>query len=202
MRTFFVILFCLFNIAYSYATHVFGTDLSYRCLGSNQYEITLTLYTDCGGVAAPTSAMVDVSSFSCNQNLPAITLQIDTALSGFMVTPLCSSFASSSSCNGGGSPGEKIVVYKGMVTLPSECPDWKVSFTFGVRSSYYTNLVNPAGDNIYIEALIDNSFGNCYDSPVFRGHPMLYTCGGQPFSHDMGAIDWDGDTLKCTFMYY
>jgi hypothetical protein len=200
MRTVFVILFFLFNISYGHAAHVFGTDLSYTCLGNNQYEVILTLYRECGGVAAPNTADINISSFSCNQSLLAVTLQIDTALSGFMITPLCSSFAASSSCNGGGLPGEDIIVYKGIVTLSTECPDWKVSFAFGVRSSYYTNLISPSSDNIYIEALIDNSFGNCYDSPVFRGHSMLYACAGQFFSHDMGAIDWDGDTLKYTLL--
>ncbi|MCC7027825.1 MAG: hypothetical protein IT265_12760, partial [Saprospiraceae bacterium] len=37
------------------ATHIVGGDMAYRCLGNNDYEITLTLRRDCinGSQQAP-----------------------------------------------------------------------------------------------------------------------------------------------------
>ena len=31
----------------AHATHIVGGELNYRCLGNNQYEISLTVYRDC-----------------------------------------------------------------------------------------------------------------------------------------------------------
>ena len=33
------------------ATHVAGGDISYQCLGGNQYQIKLRLYRDCQAIA-------------------------------------------------------------------------------------------------------------------------------------------------------
>ncbi|HMP13046.1 MAG TPA: hypothetical protein PKD70_04145, partial [Saprospiraceae bacterium] len=30
-----------------HATHIVGGEIGYKCLGSNQYEITLKVYRDC-----------------------------------------------------------------------------------------------------------------------------------------------------------
>lgn len=192
------VLFLLFNCfaQQAEATHVFASKLSYQCLGNGQYEVTLSLYRDCSGTPAPTTATLNISSYSCNQNLPAVTLALDTNLSGAIVTPLCNNFISNSSCNGGNLPSEDIAVYTGMISLPVECPDWIISFSFSSRSSYFTNIVNPGSNDIYIEALIDNSFGGCFDSPEFTNHPMLHACAGAPFHIKMSAIDWLGDSLE------
>ena len=40
------LLFCLPALRLS-ATHIVGGEITYRCLGNNQYEITLTVYRDC-----------------------------------------------------------------------------------------------------------------------------------------------------------
>ncbi|MBL0104160.1 MAG: hypothetical protein IPP51_10690 [Bacteroidetes bacterium] len=34
------------------ASHSMGSDLTYHCLGGNQYEITLSFYRDCAGIDA------------------------------------------------------------------------------------------------------------------------------------------------------
>ena len=41
------------------ATHAAGADFTYRCLGGLQYELNLTFYRDCGGVAEPNT--IDIS---------------------------------------------------------------------------------------------------------------------------------------------
>ncbi len=51
-----------------FATHVQGGDITFKCLGGNQYRVTMSLYRDCAGVAAPTSITVNVSSASCAEN--------------------------------------------------------------------------------------------------------------------------------------
>jgi len=201
MQRFTVILFFLLSAAtQSYATHVFALKMSYQCLGNSQYEVTVHLYRDCSGVAAPSSVNINLRSVSCNVSNITHALAIDSSQSELQTTPLCPSVASQSSCNGGSLPGEDGAVYRGIITLPMECPDWVLSCSPQPRSSYFTNIVNPGSSNLYIEALIDNSFGACYDSPVFRNDPMLYACAGYLFAYDMGAFDWEADSLVYTLV--
>jgi hypothetical protein len=41
-------LFLLFSLQ-SAANHILGGNISYECLGGDQYQITLTIYKDCFG---------------------------------------------------------------------------------------------------------------------------------------------------------
>ena len=80
---FFTALLCLISPKL-YANHAMGADLSYRCLGNNQYELTLYFYFDCGSiiqVTPPVNPQISVSSVSCGQ-LFNINLAQDAAVSG------------------------------------------------------------------------------------------------------------------------
>ena len=48
IRTFLLIAYLLCSFT-SYSNHIIGGDLTYRCLGDNNYEITLIVYRDCSG---------------------------------------------------------------------------------------------------------------------------------------------------------
>lgn len=192
------LLFVLFLLGYSQtsqATHIFAAQMEYQCLGNSTYAVKVYFYTECGGVTLPNTISLEANSEGCKQSNINYTLEVDNSLSGEMVTPLCSNFENQAVCNGGGLPSEQLIVYVDTIQLPFECPDWKISVSPNVRSSYFTNLVNPASGNLYIESLIDNSFGACYHSPAYRNVPMLYACAGEVFSQDMGAFDWVGDTI-------
>ena len=39
------------NISSSYATHIIGGELTYQCLGGDQYRFRLTVYSECGSLA-------------------------------------------------------------------------------------------------------------------------------------------------------
>ena len=41
-----IVFFCCSML--SYASHLIGGEMTYNCLGDNLYEITLTIYVDCG----------------------------------------------------------------------------------------------------------------------------------------------------------
>ncbi|MFN6943563.1 MAG: hypothetical protein ACK4ND_01345, partial [Cytophagaceae bacterium] len=63
---FFIVLFNLFFSTNADATHVVGADISYRCLGDNEYEFTLNVYRDCDGIPVSPFFKMDYSSLSCN----------------------------------------------------------------------------------------------------------------------------------------
>ncbi len=41
----FIVLFMWSNA--SFATHIVGGDMTYKCLGNDRYEVTLMVYRDC-----------------------------------------------------------------------------------------------------------------------------------------------------------
>ena len=59
-------LLVLTTFSQAMASHVVGGELNYRCLGNDQYEISLRFYRDCSGVGFPNPARVDI--FDVNGN--------------------------------------------------------------------------------------------------------------------------------------
>lgn len=175
------------------ASHAMGADLTYECLGGNQYRVRLSFYRDCVGITPSTSVFIPVTSTSCGQNLN-VTLNL---LSGYPieVSPLCAAQLPNSTCSGGSLPGVEQYVYEGVITLPMACPDWVFSFTECCRNSGITTLSAPGSENLYVSSTLDNINGPCNSSPNFTTLPVPYICQGQPYVYNHGAIDPDGDSL-------
>lgn len=176
----------------AFATHSQSTDLTYKCLSGNQYEITLSFYRDCAGVNAPSSVTVNISSVSCGQNY-SITLN-PIAGTGKEITPVCQT--STTQCNGGPWPGVQQYIYKGNTTFPMQCSDWVMSFSLCCRNGAINTITNPLSDNIYVEAHLDNLNYPCNSSPVFSNLPVPFVCVGQKYCFGHGATDIDGDSLS------
>ena len=180
----------------AHASHLVGADITYECISNGQYVITLTLYRDCGGIAAPTSATINIGSDNCNLAVPAVTLPQDPALSGIEVSQLCPDELPNSECNGASTyPGIEVYVYSDTITLPQECDDWTISYSLCCRNPDITNLVDPDFESLYVETIINNTNGVCNSSPVFTTRPIPYICAGQPFVFSHGAVDPEGDSL-------
>ena len=186
----------LFLIGKLSASHAVGADIYYECIGNNQYRIYLNFYRDCAGVSAPTSASVSISSVSCGRNL-----SLNLARQSFSEVPaLCPNQQNQSRCRGGSLPGIQQHIYSGVVTLPAQCNDWRISYDLCCRNSSVTNLVGPGNQDLYIEALLNNTNGLCNNSPIFTTLPVPYLCAGQQYFYNHGAVDIDGDSLVYKFI--
>lgn len=191
----FLLLFLVGGVNDSRATHVMGADLTYTCLGGNQYEITLTMYRDCDGVATALPAYnVDIFSASCGQTA-TLTLN-QTSVTD--ISPICPALIGNSSCNGGPLSGVEQYVYSGTYTFPAQCSDWVISWAECCRNGAITNAnVVPIanGTETYIAATLDNLTVSCNSSPTFTNIPTPYVCAGEPFQYNHGAFDPDGDSI-------
>ncbi len=176
----------------AYATHAQGGDLTYTCLGGNQYGLRLSFYRDCSGTNAPGSVTIDISSVSCNQNLTATLTPITGT--GQDVTPICPSLTTV--CNGGNNPGVQEWIYEGNITLPQACTDWVFAFTLCCRNAAINTIINPGGENIYIETHLNNVAAPCNNSPTFSNIPVPFICANQTYCFNHGAVDPDGDSLS------
>jgi len=191
------VLFCCLPFT-SQASHNVGADITYQCLGNNQYVITLNYYRDCFGIGAPTSISFNVASPS-NCGATSTVTANQAAGSGREVSQLCAAQLPQSTCNGGSLPGVQVYTYVATITLPSQCADWTVSYSDCCRNAGITNLANP-GAGIYVQTIINNTNGLCNSSPIFTTLPVPYICANQPFSFNHGAVDVDGDSLVFTII--
>jgi hypothetical protein len=184
----FAFTFSFFSV--SFASHVAGGEITYACIGPNQYRVTLTAYRDCNGITMGTSEVLNYSSASCGVSASlSLTLQSTTD-----ITPLCSS--APSACNGeGGSFGIERIVYTGILNLPPGCNDWILSYQMCCRNGSITNLNSPDMYDFYVQTTLNNTAAPCNSSPVFSTNPQLFACVGQPINFQQLATDPDGDQL-------
>ena len=180
----------------AFASHAQSADITYQCLGGNQYKISLSFYRDCAGVAAPTTATINISSASCGQNLTLTLNQLPGT--GIEVSPICASM--NTQCSGGAYPGVQEYKYSGVITLPMACTDWTFSFSLCCRNASINTIVNPSSENIYVEALLNNLDFPCNSSPTFSNPPIPFVCVGQPYCFNNGSSDIDGDSLSYTLI--
>ena len=177
------------------ASHSMGSDLTYKCLGGNQYEITLSFYRDCEGIPADQSATIEFSSSCFPSGFVTISLIPGT---GQEITPLCPSQVST--CNGGLFTGVQEYIYRGVVNLPGPCADWRFSYNLCCRNAAITNIDFPASTQIYVYATLNNLITPCNNSPTFSNLPVPFVCRGQQYCYNHGAYDIDGDSLVYTMI--
>ncbi|MEO8148644.1 MAG: PKD domain-containing protein, partial [Bacteroidia bacterium] len=186
----FAVLLSIFSKT-AYATHSMGADLTYTCLGGNNYKLRLSFYRDCSGIAAPSNVTINIHSISCGDSLNVVLLPIPGT--GVEITPICTSVTST--CNGGTFTGIREWIYEGIVTLPSQCPDWGFSYNLCCRNGAISTIVNPLNEQIYIHSMLNNTISPCNNSPTFMNKPVPFVCAGQQFCYNHGAYDPDGDSL-------
>jgi gliding motility-associated-like protein len=180
----------------AFASHAQSADITYQCLGGNQYQISLSFYRDCAGVAAPGSVSINLSSATCGQNYNLTLNQIPGT--GIDVSPICSAF--NTQCSGGTYPGVQEYIYRGITTLPASCIDWVFSFSLCCRNATIGTILNPSAENIYVEAHLDNLNFPCNSSPNFSNDPIPFVCSNQPYCFNNGSSDPDGDSLYFTLI--
>lgn len=170
----------------SHASHIAGADLSYECQGSGVYLINLDLTRDCGGIAAPASANVLISTSGCG-NLQANLAQVSNSF------PSDFCWSQQTTCNNGNNPGFERIRYQGIVTLPSNCGIADLSYNLCCRNPVATNVTNPSANDLYVEAQINTTV--CNNGPDFPHPSSLVVCDGQAVTIYAGGLDPDGDSL-------
>jgi len=176
----------------TYASHVMGADITYTCLGGDQYQINLTIYRDCAGIDLDTSIPQSVNfTSSCG------TFDFDLDwVSMTDVSQVCPT--QTTTCNGGTIPGTEQYLFSGIVTLPP-CADWNMNWDLCCRNDGITNLVDPGLEDLYIQTTLNNVLAPCNNSPQFLALPTPYLCPNQLSIYNHGASDIDGDSLYYQF---
>ncbi len=191
---------CLLMALPSQASHVAGAEIQYKYIGDStgiprHYLVILKLYRDISGIGIGPNENVTVTS-SCWGNLninmvrtnpPGVPVHPD----GGILTPDLDECVSSNA------PGFVTItqhIFRGTVTLPSNCPDIRFRWDLCCRNGAITNLVAPAGQSTYIEAFLNNMNGQ-NTSPQFVTPAAKAFCTNNYFVWSQASIEPNGDSV-------
>lgn len=175
-----------------HATHIVGGEIGYKCLGNNQYEVTLSVYRDCynGAPDAPFDDPAYVSIYNQFQFL-VTTLELpfigDDTISTVLTDPCL--VVLSPVC-------VHTTTYRDTVTLPFIAGGYTFTYQRCCRNMTILNIIDPLQVGAtYDIKLTEESMLNCNSSPKFKQWPPIYICTSRPLVFDHSAIDSDGDSL-------
>lgn len=195
-----ILLSCMILLGFTsiHATHIVGGELNYRCLGNDQYEISLTVFRDCFN-ANPAAYFDDPASigiFDVNNNLVT-----SVGNGGQLLIPLMNDDTLNptlfDSCLV--VPPDVCVhrtIYTSIVTLPFLAGGYQLSYQRCCRNNIILNIVLPEDTGAtYYNFISEESLLQCNSSAVFNEWPPNYICANEPILFDHSATDIDGDSL-------
>ncbi len=176
------------------ASHFMGGDITYVCIGPNQYSVVAKLFRDCDGITLPQQISVSVRSTNCSYNGNVQLSNLSGALNSY-IAPFCGDKAAL--CNS--DVGVEQYFYRGIMTLPAcaSGSDFELSWTTCCRNGIITT--GAANQGNYLYATLNNTLAQCNNSPAFNFEPTLYFCVGQENHFNQGVTDIDGDDLQFSF---
>lgn len=183
-------LFLLQVAAVTYATHIVGGEMRYRCLGGQQFEIILTVYRDCYNGVPFFDDPASIGLFNAG-NVLVNEFKIPFVKDDTLITQLdgdCFVLPPSACVH--------TTTYKTIVTLPISPGGYTLSYQRCCRNKTIQNIMMPdsvgATFSIYIS---ENALTQCNTSPVFKEWPPIYICVDEPIHFDHSAIDEEGDSI-------
>ncbi|HUM48511.1 MAG TPA: PKD domain-containing protein, partial [Chitinophagales bacterium] len=181
----------------AFGSHIIGGELSYLCLGNNDYEITLKVYRDCYNGQAP----YDNPSY----------VFIYNNTTGALFTTLSITFPGSDQIPNNTNDPCLIVppnicveeaVFIEQVHLPPTTGGYRLIYQRCCRNSTIVNIVDPGNTGATYEATMPGSaLAICNSSPYFVNFPPTLICINTPFVFDHSAVDPDGDSLVYELCY-
>ena len=184
--------FFFFTLAPLSATHIVGGELTYKCLGNDSFEITLTVYRDCYTGVPWFDNPASVGIFDPNWNLmQELVLTWDPTSNDTLPIVLsnpCLTVPPDVCAHG--------TRYITRVSLPFQTGGYHIVYQRCCRNQLIRNIKKPLATGITIIASItEDVLSKCNNSPVFNQWPPVAICNHEPIDFDHSATDPDGDSL-------
>lgn len=179
----------LFNTAK--ATHMMGADITYRCIDTLKFEITLKWYRDCRGISLNNAGALTIRCTSGGSRTATLTLK-----SIREITPVCATEPSRCSPSNTRGTGEGVEehTYKGTLDFNktplnalAKCSG-KIIIGGAVNARNGAITTGPNG-TLYTDCTIDLNKAPCNTSPALTSEPIAILCCDQPFYFNNGALD-------------
>ncbi len=183
----------------AYASHIVGGELTYRCLGNDSFEISMTIYRDCwfGNPSVWFDNPAFVGIFDGQNNLIRNLGQngvlrmrlrgVNDTLAPVLNNPCY--VAPPSVC-------VHRTIYRDTLNLPYRPGGYQLAYQRCCRNETIVNITDPSMTGATFYAFIgENALQNCNNSAVFKQWPPIYICQGEKIQFDHSATDLDGDSL-------
>ncbi|HQV98146.1 MAG TPA: hypothetical protein PLE29_10810, partial [Saprospiraceae bacterium] len=161
------------------ATHIIGGDMTYRNLGNNKYEVTLTLRRDCqlGQVSFDSRASIGIFGKDSDGEY--------TLLNEVRIPFMASDTVGNTIVSSCGFIGSEVCVqrtsYRDTITLDFRTGGYILSYQRCCRNGSLNNVVDPleTGTTQWIE-VSEFALQEGNSSPTFNNWPDVYICANQP----------------------
>ncbi|MFZ9848845.1 MAG: PKD domain-containing protein, partial [Flavobacteriales bacterium] len=172
------------------ASHIYGGEVNYVCLGNKNFIVTLKIYMSClrsmSATATESVSLYDAKNkfvktvklpFVSTQQLPIIKNPCAGAARGTCI---------------------KEVVFSDTISWPTLRGRGTITNSTCCRNGSISNLLNPAtsGQTYYTLVSDEDSLGSCNSEPIFVASPPAEMCTGLKTTIDFAAFDADGDALR------
>jgi gliding motility-associated-like protein len=171
------------------AAHLVGGEISYRCLGNNDYEIRMIIYRDGMSTGAPFDPTAVITIYNSSNNI----------IQNRYVSLLSISNLPLKAPNNCTSLPNNVVTEKGLyidtVNLPPIAGGYTITHQRCCRNNTITNInnANSIWGSTYTTSI--PSLDNCNSSPRYASDPPVVLCVNQSVDLDLSATDFDGDSL-------
>lgn len=194
--TLIILLTLIFCSVRSFGSHMIGGDVTYRCLGNNNFEITITLFQDClygepGALAQDNPAYYSIFDAKTNQLVIADSV---TAISTQIVDP---NFSNACINNYPNTCLRKQVFKFTRLLAPTQ-NGYVILYERCCRNASINNIQSPGNVGVtYFATIPPFNSGECpNNSAVFKNFPPQIICASNPFVYDFSATDIDADSLS------
>jgi len=174
------------------ATHIVGGEIGYRCLGGNQYEITLRVFRDCFN-ADPTAFFDDpgIIGVYASNGLRLSNISLRPIGNDTLRKDLDSCYTSfiNSVC-------VHTTVYRSVITLNPLVGGYHFVYQRCCRNTTISNIVNPTEAGATYDILLtEAAMQKCNSSPVVNSWPPVYVCANQELNVNSAATDVNNDSI-------
>lgn len=194
---FLILVIAIFSGTWSHASHMIGGDVTYRCLGNNNFEITLTLYQDCLYGEPQAISQDDPANFSIYTAGSGPSLVYTGSVPSTTTETVDPNF-SNACINNYPNTCLRKQVFVFTRKLDPTAFGYYIVYQRCCRNASINNIVNPGNVGVTYMATIPPFANNqCpNNSATFKSMPPQIICSNNPFVYDFSAIDTDADSLS------
>jgi len=171
---------------YSQATHIVGGEITYKYLGGDNYEVTLTIMRDCFNSSTPFDDLASIGVFNSN-NAFLFDVKVPTSDSASIPNTANSPclIAPSNLCY-------RIAHYTVVISLPVLAGGYQLAYQRCCRNHSVVNVSNVASTGAtYYTKIPDRNLYPVNSSPEFQNLPYTFICRNNKFEYNHSAFDPD-----------
>ncbi len=180
------------------ASHIVGGEITYVCLGNNNYEFTVNIYRDClppsQGGGNPAALESDNPAFISIFNGNNIVSFDSIYFTNRFNIPV--NF-SNECINNPPATCINLLQFKFTKNLPLSNNPYTVMYQRCCRNETINNIINPGTTGATYLCTVPPNM--CNNSAKFINYPPQIICVNNPFVYDHSATDADGDSLSYEF---